>query len=263
MNVCGAQMHIVWEDKPANFLRLRRMLAANPPAPGSLLVLPEMFATGFSMDVDRLAEGPPLETCPLVAKLAKEWSIGIVAGWMGRGNSGRGSNEAGVFSESGHAVCQYSKLQLFSPGEESDYFEPGNEVVVFRWREARVSPFICYDLRFPEHFRTAASGGAEVFVVIANWPAARAEHWTTLLRARAIENQAFVVGVNRCGRDPHHAYAGGSCIIDPMGQVLAEAGSEECLIHAELNLSDLREWRRQFPALKDRRPVAIPYRVIE
>jgi predicted amidohydrolase len=114
-----------------------------------------------------------------------------------------------------------------------------------------VSPFICYDLRFPEAFRGAVRRGARAFVVIANWPAERHEHWDLLLRARAIENQAFVVGVNRCGSDPRHAYAGGSMIVDPQGGILARAGGEECVISADLDAASLMEYRERFPALGD------------
>jgi omega-amidase len=116
-----------------------------------------------------------------------------------------------------------------------------------------VAPFICYDLRFPEAFRVATRRGAQVLAVIANWPAAREGHWMTLLRARAIENQTFVIGVNRCGTDPNHTYSGRSQIIDPRGEILADAGSTEGLIHGRLDLQLLTAYRNEFPALRDMR----------
>jgi len=124
-------------------------------------------------------------------------------------------------------------------------------VVTFDWRGARVSPFICYDLRFPEVFRAATRRGAQVLVVIANWPATRVEHWVTLLRARAIENQAYVAGVNRCGNDPKLAYPGRSVIVGPWGEVMADAGDGEGVAWADLDFAALESYRREFPVLRD------------
>ncbi|MEM7603581.1 MAG: nitrilase-related carbon-nitrogen hydrolase, partial [Verrucomicrobiota bacterium] len=110
---------------------------------------------------------------------------------------------------------------------------------------------ICYDLRFPELFRRATAGGAELIVVIASWPTVRMEHWLTLLKARAIENLAYVVGVNRCGSDPNVDYPGRSVVIDPFGEILADAGGEDGLVGVEIDLARVRDWRAEFPALKD------------
>ena len=128
---------------------------------------------------------------------------------------------------------------------------PGDRVVTFRWHDVTVTPVICYDLRFPETFRTGVERGAELFVVIANWPGERHLHWTTLLRARAIETQAYVVGANRCGADPNTSYAGGSVIIDPWGNILADAGAGEAVINAELDHEAQVRYRATFPALRD------------
>ncbi|HKG80277.1 MAG TPA: nitrilase-related carbon-nitrogen hydrolase, partial [Pyrinomonadaceae bacterium] len=117
--------------------------------------------------------------------------------------------------------------------------------------EFTVSPFICYDLRFPEIFRAAVFQGAQLFVVIANWPASRVRHWITLLKARAIENQAYVMGVNRCGNDPKLSYSGHSMIIDPRGEVLADASEVEGVISAEIDAEALAQYRREFPFLND------------
>ena len=118
----------------------------------------------------------------------------------------------------------------------------------------RVAPFICYDLRFPEIFRHQTRLGAQVLVVIANWPAPRDTHWQTLLCARAIENQAYVIGVNRVGDDPNLTYAGHSLILDPRGETLAIAGESPQLIQANLQLETLTEYRQEFPVLRDLRP---------
>ena len=145
-------------------------------------------------------------------------------------------------------------MQPFAPGGEAQHYVAGERAVVFRWGDCRVSPFICYDLRFPEIFREAAAAHRpELFVVIASWPEKRISHWMALLKARAIENQAYVVGVNRIGSDPYYAYTGQSAIIDPHGEVLADAGEGEGVIRAELDLATLRKYREGLPFLGDMR----------
>jgi predicted amidohydrolase len=123
--------------------------------------------------------------------------------------------------------------------------------VIFEWDGTRIAPLVCYDLRFPELFRAALSAGAEMFVVIAAWPTTRIEHWLTLLRARAIENQATVVGVNGTGQEPQHRYCGRSIVIDPHGHILADAGEEEGALPVQFASGAAREWREQFPAVRD------------
>jgi omega-amidase len=129
----------------------------------------------------------------------------------------------------------------------------GTGIATFSCNSFTVAPFICYDLRFPEAFRVATRRGAQVLVVIANWPASREAHWRSLLNARAIENQAYVAGINRCGTDPNHTYAGRSLIIDPRGEILADAGPSEGWIEAHLDLASLTAYRSEFPALEDMR----------
>jgi predicted amidohydrolase len=140
---------------------------------------------------------------------------------------------------------------LFNPGAESDHYSAGDHLTMFRWADLKVAVFICYDLRFPETFRLAGSRGAQVMVVIANWPDKRHSHWLALLRARAIENQVYVVGVNRCGRDPKLGYAGGTLIIDPQGNIVASAGRKESIVSAKLDSAAVSQWRSDFPVLKD------------
>ncbi|MHC4422381.1 MAG: nitrilase-related carbon-nitrogen hydrolase, partial [Planctomycetota bacterium] len=134
------------------------------------------------------------------------------------------------------------------------YYAGGDTVVVRECDGAAVCPLICYDLRFPELWRVAAVSGAEVFTIGASWPEPRQAHWRALLIARAIENQAYVVAVNRVGRDPSHRYAGGSMIIGPGGDIIAEAGPAPAVLTADLDLEALRRWREEFPALRDVRP---------
>jgi predicted amidohydrolase len=149
-------------------------------------------------------------------------------------------------------VVRYAKRRLFSLADEPRHYARGRSAAVFAWRDALVAPAICYDLRFPELFRGAVVQGAEIFTVLACWPAARDEHWLALLRARAIENQCYVAGVNRVGNDPSGlAYSGRSVLVDPRGTIMADAGSGEGVIQAPVDLGGLRRYRREFPALRD------------
>ncbi len=244
-------MSIDWESKAANFARVERMLDAAEIQPGSLILLPEMFATGFSMNVSTTAEPADGPTRAFLVRLALRHQIYLVGGVTRPLAGGMGSNQLDVIAPDGSCICTYAKIHPFSFGEESKHFIGGDAVHRFQWHESTVSPFICYDLRFPEIFRQAALGGAEIFLLIANWPAARQPHWIALARARAIENQAFIACVNRIGADPQNQYAGGSMILSPHGDLLADAGDKEQLINAEIDLTDLRAYRKAFPVLKD------------
>jgi omega-amidase len=263
--VVGLQLDIVWEDKAANLAKICRCLAAANPKPGTLVVLPEMFATGFTMNLE-LAE----DTGESIAAIAKEYRVQILAGMVRAvgvvgatsrsrqvpGNRDREvaptknlTNEAVLFDAQGGEVGRYAKMHPFKIAGET--VEPGTEAVVVDCGEFRLAPAVCYDLRFPELFRAGVKRGANLFAVIANWPTARLDHWLTLLKARAIENQSYVIGVNRCGRDPNVEYPGHSQIISPLGEVLADAGETEGVVKAELELPELQEYRRKFPALEN------------
>lgn len=254
MQVVACQLDIVWQDKAANFVKVADLLSKVEIRPGALVVLPEMFATGFSLDVPSTAEEAGGPTFEFLAHLAMRLSSTVVAGVVARDAAGKGLNQAVVIGPDGQSVASYGKLHPFSYGGEARFFAAGSEVVVVPHQEFVLAPFVCYDLRFPEVFRHAVLRGAQLLVVIANWPKARDGHWTTLLKARAIENQAYVVGVNRTGRDPHLEYIGNSRIIDPRGQIVAEAGQPEQSIVADVQLDALLQYREEFPALKDVRP---------
>ena len=251
MNVVCCQLDIVWENKPANHEKVRALIEMAAPREGSLVILPEMFATGFSMNVATVSDSDSRETQDFLARTAADYHLYILGGVVSAAPDGRGFNECVVFSPDGVAVTRYRKMHPFTFGGEAEHYASGSGTEIFTCHEFTVAPFICYDLRFPEVFRSALQRGTTLFVVIANWPAPRAEHWTSLLKARAIENQAYVVGVNRCGSDPKLAYSGNSMVIDPMGVVVAEAGNRERAISADLDLSALLRYRREFPVLQD------------
>jgi len=254
MKIACLQLDIVWENPEANHAKVHALVSAAKLPAGSLLVLPEMFATGFSMNVAKVAEERGGTSASFLSALARAFSIWVVGGIVGRGVDCKGLNECLVFSPDGKEVTRYAKINTFTLAGETEHYASGSKLTQFDWQGFKTAPFICYDLRFPEIFRHAVMDGAQLFTVIANWPRPRDAHWIALLKARAIENQAYVAGVNRCGNDPKYEHVGRSQIIDPHGEVLADAGSSEGIISADADLNALNEYRRSFPALKDIRP---------
>ena len=251
MNVFCCQHDIVWEDKAATHARVEALPAQMPFPPDSLVILPEMFSTGFSLDVPRIAEGEARASEHFLAAVARASGVFVEGGVVNAGDDGRGRNEAVIFSPAGRELARYRKTQPFTLGGEMACFAPGSGPRLFRWRECLVAPFICYDLRFPEIFRPAARERAQLITVIASWPDARLGQWVKLLQARAIENQCYVAGVNRIGSDPRFHYSGRSMIVDFRGDIIADAGSDECIIGAGLDLEALAEYRRELPFLED------------
>lgn len=254
--VFAVQFDIAWENKAANHAIVERLVEQAAPPGGSLIVLPEMFDVGFSLNTTVTAEqatGHASESW--CAAAAKRWGVYLQGASVQRPDPGRkATNDAVVFNPKGELICRYSKIFPFSGGRETDTFMGGDRIVTFDWHGLKVCPLICYDLRFPEIWRLATIDlGAELFTLGASWPAPRHHHWLTLLNARAIENQAYVLGLNRCGRDPFLAYLGGSRLIDPKGQVLAQAENQTEVISAEIDQTDVQSWRASFNALADAR----------
>lgn len=252
LHVAIVQYDIAWEAKPTNHAEIERLLdGASIPA-GALVLLPELGDTGFSFALDRIVDDA---TLPWAREVARRRGIFLQVGYAERGPEGLGRNCAAIVAPDGAVRGVYRKVHPFSFGRESEHYAGGAELLLADLDEggqgAKVAPAICYDLRFPELFRHAALAGAEVLALGANWPETRQAHWRALLIARAIENQAFALGANRTGRDPHLGYCGGSIIVDPMGRVLAEAEAETAVLQATLDLDGLRAWRATFPALRD------------
>lgn len=266
------QLDLVWEDKPANYRNVRAMLSNVRVEPGDLVVLPEMFDTGFSFNIETTADadvrsgkstaGPTIE---FLRALANELRVTIHGSRTVIGADSRGRNMATIVGPSGDVVCEYAKIHPFSYGRESERFTGGDTVVTYAWTRSAdapvadkttVCPAVCYDLRFPELFRLGLKAGAEVFAIGSNWPAPREAHRRTLSIARAIENQAFVLSVNRVGKDPALAYAGGTLAVGPKGDILAELGDTEGPLSVPIDLLALREWRKTFPAWRDTRLIS-------
>lgn len=253
MRVALVQMDLAWENVAENHRRARKRLEEAKERGARLAVLPEMFSTGFSMQSERIAQEPGGASERFLRDTARELELWLLASVPERTSAGP-QNMALAVSPSG-SVTRYAKIHPFSYAGEHHHYAAGDRVVTLAMDDLRVTPFVCYDLRFPEPFRLAASE-TDAFVVVANWPDGRREHWRTLLRARAIENLAYVVGVNRVGEGGRLRYAGDSAAISPWGETLIEGGDREAVLLSELDPAAVEEARERFPALEDRRPEA-------
>ena len=252
MRVAGIQHDIVWEDRDANFERLAPMIAAAASDGAGLVVLTEMFSTGFSMDVDRVGELPDGPSASFLLAQAREHGVWVCGSLPERpAPDARPFNQL-VLAAPGGATYRYAKIHPFGYGAEPDHYAAGGSFLTVDVDELRCSFFVCYDLRFADEFWPLAPR-TDCYVVVANWPRQRRAHFTALLRARAIENQAFVVGVNRVGTGDGLTYVGDSVILDPLGEPLASAGDGECVITADVEPERVRAVREKYPFLRDRR----------
>lgn len=254
MNIYLLQFSPVWEDKENNFEQVKNWIESNRPSSNSLLILPETFATGFSLSLDKTLAGEPHKTESFLKNLSLEFGIWVMGGMISPAgiNSAKGKNSVLLYSPNGTKTGCYEKINLFKPAGEEKVHLCGDKIEVFEFNGMKVCPLICYDLRFPEVFRTGIKKGADVFVVHACWPKSRMDHWKILLQARAVENQSYVVGINRTGEEPETEYAGGSIVIDPQGNIILELGKESICKEAILERSLVDEWRAAFPALPKR-----------
>jgi len=253
MRIAALQHDIVWEDAAATCARLVPMIAEAVAEGAGLVVLTEMFGPGFSLAADRISEPPGGPTEQFLVDRAA--SNGV---WIGGSIPTRDRDDA-------HPVNRfllvgpdgtrhhYDKLHPFTFADEHEHYRAGDEPVTVDIGGLRVSLFVCYDLRFANAFWERATR-TDVYLVVANWPASRRYHWRTLLRARAIENQAYVVGVNRVGEAEGLTYVGDSVIVDPSGEVLAEGVDDtEGVVIADVDPGRVAEVREAFRFLPDRR----------
>lgn len=246
------QLDLAWEDRAANLGAAKAEIARAAPAPGSLIVLPEMFDVGYTMNAAVATDEPAGQTRAFLAATARQYDSHVIGGCVANDPAGRPANHAFAYAPDGTQVAAYRKVHPFTPAGEGAAYARGDAPLVFDWNGLKVAPLVCYDLRFPELFRAALDLGAELFVVIASWPAVRVEAWSILARARAIENLAYVAALNRVGRDPNCVYPGRSAILGPKGEVLAEADDQPTTLVAEIDPDVVRNWRRDYPALRDR-----------
>jgi predicted amidohydrolase len=251
MDLVAVQLDIKWEDRAANHARVRELLAKAEVPRDALIVLPEMFDVGYSMSTGKTDPGESSSSETFCRNLAIEYRAAVLAGCVARAGGGKLANEAVAFAPDGSLLARYRKQQPFTPPGEHLHYSAGDRHVLFEWQGVKVAPFICYDLRFPELFRPAVFAGAELIAVIASWPFMRSEHWVRLLQARAIENLAFALGVNRCGSDPNYRYDGRSCLFDFLGSEVFQMDDRPQVVTRRIDLAAIRNWREQFPALTD------------
>jgi predicted amidohydrolase len=272
MKIAAVQHDIVWENADATRQLLVPQIAQAAGSGAGLVVLSEMYATGFSMSPERIAEEPggPNEQF-LIEQAARHqlWLIGSIAQWSdadpapaSSAASRRAANVAVVAGPSAE-LFRYRKIHPFSYAGEHEHYDSGTDFLTVQIGDLRVTVFICYDLRFADEFWASALA-TDLYVVPANWPEPRREHWRALLRARAIENQAYVLGCNRVGTvesdDPAGTgprrtlnHTGDSAIIDPLGRTLAEASRTEAVLVVEADPGEVKRVRDRFPFLADRR----------
>jgi len=252
VRVAALQHDIVWEDRDANFARLAPMVADAAASGARLVVLTEMFSTGFSMAVDRVAELPGGPSASFLVDQARTHHV-----WMCGSIPERPAANAKPFNQLVLAAPdgtthRYAKIHPFGYGAEPEHYAAGDAFLTVDVEGVRCSFFVCYDLRFADEFWPLAPD-TDCYVVPANWPRQRAAHWKALLPARAIENQAYVVGVNRVGTGDRLTYVGDSVILDPLGEPVAAAADAECVLVGEVDAGRVREVREKYPFLRDRR----------
>jgi len=251
MKIAAIQSNIIWEDPEANYTQLRPQIAAAAASGARMVVLPEMFACGFSMDTSRITEpldGPSAEFLAGEARAHGLWICGSIPE---RSVTKQPHNTLVIAGPDGERH-RYHKIHPFTFAGEHLHYAAGHEHLRLTIDGLRIAFFVCYDLRFADEF-WALAPEVDAYIVVANWPKRRRMHWSTLLRARAIENQAYVVGLNRVGLGDGVEYCGDSAVIDPWGETLVSAAGDPTVLFAELDPQRVADARKKFPVLGDRR----------
>ncbi len=249
------QMKIEPGKLEANLGKATSMIKEAIRASSKLIVLPEMFATGFHYrELKDLAKKTPA-VIKEMKNIAVEGKTNLVFSVPEEGN-GKVFNTAFVIDEKGRLRGKYRKVHLFGLFREDKHFARGRETKVFDLGGLRVAPLICYDLRFPELSRKVTLKGAHLIIYPSQWPRERIPHWVSLLTARAIENQLFVAGANGCGKSGSINLGGNSIVVSPYGEIIARAKTGESILTAKIELDEITEFREKMPCLKDRFPEA-------
>jgi len=248
MKLTLIQPDIIWENKFRNLQRIGEMISSTPDGT-DIIILPEMFNTGFSMNPAQLAESPQSVTFDWMHDIAAKFNSGICGSYIVSEN--KDFYNRWIFVSPDGEVWKYDKRHLFSMSGEESLFTRGEKRVVFNFRGIRICPNVCYDLRFPVWSRNR--NDYDLLINSSNWPESRRDVWITLLKARALENQCFVAGVNRIGIDGTGIkYFGDSMIIGPKGKLIAEGiQNEESIVSGEISIDELSDFRKRFPVLDD------------
>ncbi|WP_141501448.1 carbon-nitrogen family hydrolase [Paenibacillus luteus] len=251
------QMNIEAGNPEANFKKLASMLeeAVNQTDKPDVIMFPEMWNTGYALtEIQTLADHEGTRTKAFLAEFSQKHQVHIIGGSIAERKEDKVLNTIYAFDRGGNVVADYSKIHLFRLMDEEKYLEAGDKLGKLEIEGAGAGMMICYDIRFPELARKLALEGAKLLFVPAEWPHPRLHHWRTLLTARAIENQMFVIACNRMGTSGDTQFFGHSLVIDPWGETIAEAGEEETILYATIDLSLVDEVRTRIPVFEDRRP---------
>ena len=256
MKVALIQMDVVLGDAAANRAKAWAMFAKGLEQGARLFVLPELWTTGYQLaDIHLLAEAQDGTTVTMLRQFARENGVEIIAGSLAETDGGKVYNTAYAIGGDGGIVAKYRKIHLIGLMNEEKYISPGNAKSQFSLSFGPAGMIICYDLRFGELSRALALAGSQVLFVPAEWPAVRGQHWLALSIARAIENQQYVIAVNRVGSDASNLFFGHSLIINPWGEILAEgSATDEEVIVVDVDFAAVAEIRRRIPVFADRRP---------
>jgi len=257
LRVSLIQMHVRAGEPDANFAAIEQWLgrAAAMAVKPDLIVVPEMWNTGYALDrIGELADPEGRRTREAISAFCRRHRIHVLAGSIAE-RSGKGvCNASYLFDRDGSVVGRYAKIHLFPLMDEPRHLRGGDRVALAELEGARAGIMICFDLRFPELARRLALEGARMLLVPAQWPHPRLHHWRTLLMARAIENQLWVIGCNRVGESGAVRFFGHSMVVDPWGETVAEAGEDETILTAQIDLDAVEEARRRLPVWECRRP---------
>ncbi|NDV58108.1 amidohydrolase [Bacteroides sp. 519] len=249
MKVSLFQTNIIWENIEENLNRLQKKLESLQEGT-NLVILPEMFSTGFSMNSEQLAEPVTGNTIRTLKELASHYQTAITGSFIATENNKYYNR--GFFITPNKDACYYDKHHLFRMGDEINHFAAGNQKLIVNYQGWNICLLICYDLRFPVWSRNV-NNEYDLLVYTANWPSSRQSVWDTLLPARALENMCYVCGVNRVGTDGNDLnYQGGSVLYSPKGKLLGKVqDNEEAIETIEIDLQSLQTFREKFPVWKD------------
>ncbi len=255
MKIACLQLDIAFGDIDKNIENATREIEKAMKGQPDVIVLPELWTTGYDLTrLDVLADDEGKASKKLLTEISKTYNVNLVGGSIAKRTEQGVTNTMYVFTRGGELAGEYSKVHLFQLMEEHKFLVSGQETGHFELDGIACAGLVCYDIRFPEWVRTHTAHGAKVVFVVAEWPLARVTHWRTLLISRAIENQCYIVACNRAGSDPNNVFAGHSLVVDPWGEVVAEAGEEQEILESVLDFSKIEEVRRGIPVFADRRP---------
>ncbi|TAH29831.1 MAG: amidohydrolase [Cytophagales bacterium] len=248
MNITLIQTHLYWQDVIANLANLEEKIW-QIKSKTDIIILPEMFTTGFSMEAEKLAEVPNLTTFKWLKQMASQTNACVMGSYIVKENGHYFNRLIAMLPDGNH--YQYDKRHLFRMANEYENYTLGTQKIIFEWRGWKICPQICYDLRFPVWSRNI-NNEYDILIYVANWPAARNRAWNVLLPARAVENWCYVAAVNRVGEDGKGlSYSGDSQIADFKGDILWHNANDEIIVSYDLDKSALEEYRKKFPAYLD------------